>query len=187
MGSIILETAVGRARWWVRAGGWREATTRQAHACKEERQSQAPVRTCQRARSEFTHSVTPDKARALAFLLCSGRQQQSTAVSRIILIPPSAPATGGPGRACLERPILCTRQGGGRQLHSACSGRHAPFPANCSRSLGNRRFYAKMKSTVGEAPQGKGPRGRLQPSSRIARSSYPKGALCARCDRTKRS
>jgi hypothetical protein len=72
--ALNLETAVGRARWWVRAGGWREATTRQAHACEEERQSQLPVRACQRARSALTQSVTPAKARALAFSRRSSRQ-----------------------------------------------------------------------------------------------------------------
>jgi hypothetical protein len=41
-----LETVVGRACWCVWAGVWREATTRQAHACKAERQSQAPAQAC---------------------------------------------------------------------------------------------------------------------------------------------
>ena len=43
---LNLETAVGRACWCVWAGVWREATTRQAHACKAERQSQAPAQAC---------------------------------------------------------------------------------------------------------------------------------------------
>jgi hypothetical protein len=40
----------------VRLGGdgRREATTRQAHACKEERQSRTPDQTCQRPRSTVT-------------------------------------------------------------------------------------------------------------------------------------
>ena len=54
---INLETVVGRSRWCVWAGGWREATTRQAHACKAERQNQTPDRTCQRVRSALTHRV----------------------------------------------------------------------------------------------------------------------------------
>ena len=49
-----LETVVGRACWCVWAGVWREATTRQAHACKAERQSQAPAQACQRACSAVT-------------------------------------------------------------------------------------------------------------------------------------
>ena len=52
-----LETAAGRARWCVWAGDWREATTRQANACKAERQSQAPDRTWQRVRSALTGQV----------------------------------------------------------------------------------------------------------------------------------
>ena len=52
--AMILETAVGRACWCVWAGVWREATTRQAHACKAERQSQAHVQACQRACSAVT-------------------------------------------------------------------------------------------------------------------------------------
>jgi len=55
--AMILETAVGRARWCVWAGGWREATTRQADACKAERQDQTPDRACQRVRSALTHRV----------------------------------------------------------------------------------------------------------------------------------
>ena len=54
---MILETAVGRARWCVWAGGWREATTPQADACKAERQSQASDRTWQRVRSAVTDQV----------------------------------------------------------------------------------------------------------------------------------
>ena len=55
---INLETAVERARWCVRAGGWREATTLRAGARKEKRQSQTPARTCQRARSGLTQTVS---------------------------------------------------------------------------------------------------------------------------------
>jgi len=46
MQAFNLETVVGRACWCVWAGVWREATTRQAHACKAERQRQAPAQTC---------------------------------------------------------------------------------------------------------------------------------------------
>ena len=38
-----LETAVGRAGWGIQAGGWRDATTPHAVACKEEQQSQTPA------------------------------------------------------------------------------------------------------------------------------------------------
>ena len=52
-----LETAVGRARWGIQAGGWRDATTPHAVACKEEQQSQTPAWTFQRARSGLTQQV----------------------------------------------------------------------------------------------------------------------------------
>jgi hypothetical protein len=51
---MILETAVGRARWCVRAGARREAMRQQARACNEERQSQALARIRQRVRSGLT-------------------------------------------------------------------------------------------------------------------------------------
>ena len=54
---MILETAVGRARWCVWACGCREATRRQAGACNEERQRQARDQTCQRVRSDVTQMV----------------------------------------------------------------------------------------------------------------------------------
>ena len=57
-GTMILETAVGRACWRVWAGVWREATTPQAHACKAERQSQPPTQACQRACSVLTLRVS---------------------------------------------------------------------------------------------------------------------------------
>src|SRR5574343_373055 len=82
--AIILETAVGRASRHARVGAWREATTRQAHACKEERQSQVPARACRLARSEITHRmilIETDKFNVHAALqICNKR---SSAVSRI--------------------------------------------------------------------------------------------------------
>jgi hypothetical protein len=62
---MILETSVGRARWCVQTGVWREATTPQAHACREERQSQAPGWTCQWVRSALTQAAIANKGRKL--------------------------------------------------------------------------------------------------------------------------
>ena len=60
---MILETLVERVRWCVRAGAWREATPQQARACKKERQSQTPVRACQRTRSVTTTRLVPSEGR----------------------------------------------------------------------------------------------------------------------------
>ena len=54
---MILETAVGRARWCVWARVCREATTRPTGVGKEERQRQARDQTCQRVRSDVTQMV----------------------------------------------------------------------------------------------------------------------------------
>jgi hypothetical protein len=54
---MILETAVGRARWCVWACVCREATTRPTGVGKEERQRQARDQACQRVRSDLTQMV----------------------------------------------------------------------------------------------------------------------------------
>jgi len=59
--SINLETAVGRARWGVRACDCREARRPQAHACNDERQMQAHGLTNQRARSGITFPMNAFK------------------------------------------------------------------------------------------------------------------------------
>ena len=56
---MILETAVGRARWCVWARGWREARRPHAGACNDERQRQARDRAYQRVRSGLTLPVNP--------------------------------------------------------------------------------------------------------------------------------
>jgi len=93
---LNLETSVGRARWCVRAGGWREGTTRQAHACKEERQSQTPARTCQRVRSALTQQERVAKvAKVQCSLVVQRSGKRSTEVSRFqapgLGLSPSAP------------------------------------------------------------------------------------------------
>ena len=47
-------------------GGWREARTPQADACKDEQQSQAPGWACQRVRSALTKTVSFDEDRKLS-------------------------------------------------------------------------------------------------------------------------
>jgi len=78
-----LETAVERARWCVWAGGWREATTQRIGTRKEERQSQAPARTCQRTRSGLTQLVRVIEGTSVSIHEAASREiERSTAVSR---------------------------------------------------------------------------------------------------------
>jgi hypothetical protein len=54
---------------------WREATTRQADACKEERQSQAPARMRQQTRSELTGRVSARKEKLPVIMRIFGQKQ----------------------------------------------------------------------------------------------------------------